>query len=120
MNTIEFDEHTVGKNQDIKVLLLNGSVDAYNSQMLADKLNDIIQEGFYKIIMDCSRLRFISSSGMGVFLAMEDDLRRHNGGLKFVVVSDIILNVFKKVGLADIFKIYYQESLAIEEFNREI
>ncbi|MFH0919738.1 MAG: STAS domain-containing protein [Fibrobacterota bacterium] len=120
MPDIKFTEYETGKSKDIKVLMLNGSVDAYNSEMLSEKLEAILQDGHYKIVLECSRLKFISSSGMGVFLAMEDDFLSKGGGLKFVAIPDNIMNVFKKVGLSDIFKTYPQEAAAVDDFNRGI
>jgi anti-sigma B factor antagonist len=120
MPDIKFTEYETGKSKDIKVLMLNGSVDAYNSETLSEKLEAVLQEGYYKVVVDCSRLKFISSSGMGVFLAMEDDFLLHSGGLKFTAIPDNIMNVFKKVGLSDIFKTYEQEAQAIEAFNRGV
>jgi len=120
MPDIKFTEYESGKNKDIKVVVLNGSVDAYNSEMLSEKLEAVIKAGFYKVVVDCSKLNFISSSGMGVFLAMEDDFLSHGGGLKFTAIPDNIMNVFKKVGLSDIFKTYAQESQALDDFNRGI
>ncbi len=120
MPEIKISEYTAGSDSEIKVLVIEGSVDAYNSEILSNKLDDVVKNDFFKIIIDCSKLNFISSSGMGVFLAMEDELTEKGGGFKFISVPDTILNVFKKVGISEIFKIYPNENSAVEDFKKGI
>jgi anti-sigma B factor antagonist len=118
MPDIKITEYQPGPDKDVTVLMLDGSVDAYNSEILSKKLDEVMKKNCRKIVINCAKLNFISSSGMGVFLALEDDLAEKGGGFKFVAVPDTILNVFKKVGLADIFKLYDAENSAVEDFNK--
>jgi anti-sigma B factor antagonist len=118
MPDIKITEYQTGANKDVTVIVLDGSVDAYNSEVLSKRLDEMVKKECFKIIIDCAKLNFISSSGMGVFLAMEDELAENGGGFKFIAVPATILNVFKKVGIADIFKIYDDESEAVEEFKK--
>jgi anti-sigma B factor antagonist len=118
MPDIKISETLTGPDNDIAVLTVDGSVDAYNSEMLSGKLDSILKRKYYKIIVNCRKLNFISSSGMGVFLAMEDDLSEKGGGFKFIAVPATILNVFKKVGISDIFKICADENEAVSDFNK--
>jgi len=120
MPDIKISEYLTGAKKEVTVILLDGSIDAYNSELLSAKLDEVLSGKNSRIIMECSRLKFISSSGMGVFLAIEDELLDKGGGLKFVAVPDTILNVFQKVGIADIFKIYDTEAAALEDFKRGI
>jgi len=118
MPDIKITEYQTGSEKDITVIVLDGSVDAYNSEILSKRLDEVVRKESFKIIIDCTKLNFISSSGMGVFLAMEDELTESGGGFKFVAVPATILNVFKKVGIAEIFKIYSNEKEAVEEFKK--
>lgn len=118
MPDIKISQTQTGTNNGITVLTLDGSVDAYNSEILSKRLDDVVKNDHCKIIIDCEKLSFISSSGMGVFLAMEDELTEKGGGFKFVAVPETILNVFRKVGIAEIFKMYDNENEAVEDFNK--
>lgn len=120
MPEINITISSTGPKQDVTLLNLEGSIDAYNSELLSTRLNELIDKGFTKIVVNCSKLKFISSSGMGVFLAIEDDVTGNNGGLKFAAVPETILNVFQKVGLSDLFRIYATETLAVEDFTKGI
>ena len=120
MPDLKITEHPAGPNKDINVIAVNGSIDAYNSELLSEKLEASLKSGHSRIIVDCTNLTFISSSGMGVFIGCEDDLLDRKGGLKFVGVPEKIANVFKKVGVADLFKMYDSESLAISDFLRGV
>jgi anti-anti-sigma factor len=120
MPEVKIGEDKSGPNSEVSVLRLEGSIDAYNSELLSAKLMDLIEKGSKKIVIDCSKLKFISSSGMGVFLAVEDDVNEGGGGLKFASVPETILNVFSKVGLTDLFKVYAKEELAVEDFVKGV
>lgn len=116
MPEVKITETKTGPNSDIAVIYLDGSIDAYNSELLSSQLINLIERGSIKILVDCSKLKFISSSGMGVFLAIEDDILAGGGGLKFSALPEPILSVFTKVGLTDLFKIYANEKMAVEAF----
>src|SRR3989339_26078 len=118
MPQLNITERLAGANGAVFVLSLNGSIDAYNSELLAQKLESVFSRMRFQIIVDCRELLFISSSGMGVFLSIEDQLLQNNGGLKFINVSEKILNVFQKVGIADIFKIYDREADALQDLEK--
>ena len=103
-----------------RLLGLEGSIDAYNSELLSQKFTDLLKRNCCRFVVDCASLKFISSSGMGVFLSIEDDLISRKGGLKFIRVPETILNVYQKVGLTDIFSLYPDEASALEDFKREL
>lgn len=117
MTPFKITEAVTGPQKNITVLRVDGSVDAGSSDLLAAKIDEIRAGQNNRIIMDCSRMKFISSSGMRVFLAVEDDIKARGGGLKFAAVPDPVLNVFKKVGISEVFRICRTELEAVEEFS---
>ncbi|MBL8029217.1 MAG: STAS domain-containing protein [Fibrobacteres bacterium] len=120
MPEVKINEGKAGPNSEVTVIRLEGSIDAYNSELLSASLTNLIDKGSKKIVVDCSRLKFISSSGMGVFLAVEDDVNEGGGGLKFAAVPETILSVFSKVGLTDLFRVYAKEEQAIDDFVKGV
>ncbi len=120
MPEVKIKEDKEGEDFEITVLHLEGGIDAYNSELLSSKLLELIEQGSKKIIIDCTNLNFISSSGMGVFLAVEDDINSGEGGLKFASLSETILGVFNRVGLTDLFKIYPDVKMAVDDFKKGV
>lgn len=120
MPEINIIDSSIPDLEGSKLLMLAGSVDAYNSEILSTRLEELLEKGCYKLVINCAGLKFISSSGMGVFMSIEDDLAENHGGLKFVAVPDKIMNVFQKVGLSDIFRIYPDEAGAVADFKKGI
>lgn len=118
MPDIKINERQAGSDDSVTIVTLDGSVDAYNSEILSKRLETIVNNDHCRIVIQCAKLTFISSSGMGVFLAMEDELTEKGGGFKFVSVPETILNVFRKVGIAEIFKIYDSEEEALSDFKK--
>ena len=117
---LELKETLHGEKEDIVQLSLCGSVDAYTCEKLNQQMEDYLDSKKIKLIIDCKELEFINSSGMGVFMALEDDFIDAGGGIKIVNLVGKILKVFSKIGLTDILKIYENIDLAIEDYEKGI
>lgn len=89
---------TTGPNGE---LVLSGRFDA--SQVEKSKT------AFYALpggaVVDCSKLEYISSAGLGVLLAAQKKLVERGQGLKLVHVSSHIRDVFHFSGFDQIFDI---------------
>lgn len=89
------------KVDDNKCVILSGRLDA--SQV--DKANSIINSVSESSIIDFTDLEYISSAGLGVFLAAQKRLGDSGHELKLRNLSKHISDVFHYAGLDRIFKI---------------
>lgn len=90
--------------RDGQVLALEGTIDASNviefeKQLVADV--GLVPQRW---VLDCRKLEFISSAGIGVFLALQGRLEAGQGGVDFVNVPPEVLRTFEILGLDRIFK----------------
>jgi len=76
-----------------------GEVDASSSLFLSDKISNLIQEGHVNIHIDCSELRYISSAGLGVFMAFQEDIKKLNGKMIITNLSPAVYSVFELLGI---------------------
>ncbi len=104
-------------NGQIKILYLEGFLDAHTSTILESTFNRLIDEKSYKLIVNFARLSYISSAGLGVFMAYIEQIRNVGGDIKLCEMSDKIYNVFDMLGFQLLFEIYKEEKNAIEKFN---
>ncbi len=90
---------------DVSVLYLHGSLDAHTSIILEEQIQRELKKESYKIVLDFSKLEYISSAGLGVFMVFVEYLRKNGGDLVFTNLTDKILNVLTLLGFDEIFRI---------------
>ena len=104
-------------NNDIDVLLLNGYLDAHTSPDLEEAFKNLLKENKYKIVVNLKDLLYISSAGLGVFMAFIEEIRNNAGDIKFCCMSQKIFNVFDLLGFPLLYEIYETEAEAVSKIN---
>ena len=104
-------------NCEVEVLLLNGYLDAHTSPNLEEVFKNLLKEQKYKIVVNFEKLLYISSAGLGVFMAFIEEIRNNAGDIKFCSMSQKIFNVFDLLGFPLLYEIYQTEAEAIVKFN---
>ena len=113
------EEFSIIKNNrdNISILNLNGFLDAHTSVELEKCFEELISENKFKIIVNFDKLSYISSAGLGVFMAFIETARENSGDIKLCGMSDKIYNIFDMLGFPILFEIYKEENSAIEKFS---
>lgn len=90
---------TQHSSDDTLTLVLDGELDASSSVTLDTELNkdDILSNR--KVLIDCQRLNYISSAGLGVFISHLQRFQDANVKLVFFNMQDKVHNVFEILGL---------------------
>jgi len=101
---------------DLTVLRLRGFVDRHTIDALEAALRKALDEGRAKIVVDCAGLTYISSNGMGIFIAYVQKARQKGGDIRFSSMRDAARTVITMLGLQNIFKVHPKESEAVESY----
>jgi anti-sigma B factor antagonist len=104
-------------NNDVTILYLEGFLDAHTSIELEKSFEKLIEDSKYKIIVNFEKLSYISSAGLGVFMAYIETIRNNSGDIKLCKMSDKIYNIFDMLGFPILFEIYKEEVEPIAKFN---
>jgi anti-sigma B factor antagonist len=112
------DEFTITeKKQDgLAIICLNGFLDAHTSNVLEKKFEELLALKSFKIVVNFSGLTYISSAGLGVFMAYIETMRENAGDIKLCSMSDKIFNIFDMLGFPVLFDITKDENDAIKNF----
>lgn len=89
---------------DVKVLHLRGRLDLAAKPAFDTLMKGLIESGENRIVLDCRDLKFVSSSGLGSFIASGRQLAG-GGALVFAGLSDHLESLFEMTGLASLFTI---------------
>ena len=80
-------------------LVLDGELDASSAVVLDTELNKPELLKYKKVLIDCQRLSYISSAGLGVFISHLQRLQDSNVKLVFFNMQEKVFNVFEILGL---------------------
>lgn len=84
--------------------ILNGRLDTAASQQFASDMEPLMNNADKHIVLDCSALEFISSSGLRLFLSLRKATIAKGGDVTITGVSDDIKQVFTITGFYSLFK----------------
>ena len=96
------------------VLSLYGEVDASNSVILDEAIQELVNGGSKAILVDGAALEYISSAGLGVFMSYLEDFSEQGVQLKICNLSPRVYEVFRILGLDQLIPIYKDKSAAFE------
>jgi anti-sigma B factor antagonist len=82
-----------------------GELDASGSINLDNILTNAIRSEHFNILVDCERLDYISSAGLGVFISHIAEIQENNGELVFYNMSNKVKSIFSILGLEKVIAI---------------
>jgi anti-sigma B factor antagonist len=106
-------------NEDISVIELKGYLDAHTAPDLENAFQKLITENKYNIVVNCRDLSYISSAGLGVFMAYVEDVRKNKGDIKLTNMTPKVYNVFDLLGFPILYEIYKDEQEAVVRFHEQ-
>jgi anti-sigma B factor antagonist len=95
------------------ILSINGRIDTSTAPGLEQAINREIEPGNRKILLNFSRVTYISSGGLRVLLATAKKLRNPGDKFGLCSLSPEVLKVLRLAGFTSIFSIYPSEGEAL-------
>jgi anti-sigma B factor antagonist len=104
------------ESHNISVLELKGYLDAHTAPKLEEAFQHLVQSERYRIVVNFKDLSYISSAGLGVFMAFIEDVRKNAGDIKLTNMTPRVYNVFDLLGFPILYEIFKDESEAVNKF----
>ena len=99
------------------VLELRGYLDAHTAPELETMFQRLLSDQKFNIIVNFRDLSYISSAGLGVFMAYIEDVRKHKGDIKLSNMTPKVYNVFDLLGFPILYEIFKDEGEAVRRFK---
>ena len=103
----------------VHILDLKGYLDAHTTPVLEEVFQKLIGEKKYRILVNCKELNYISSAGLGVFMAFIEDVRAEQGDIKMSNMSAKVFNIFDLLGFPVLYDIVKDEQEALTKFGAQ-
>lgn len=104
-------------NSGVLILKIVGFVDASNVNIFNRQIYEPLENGYSKIILDCSELQYLNSSALGVLLDAHSLATKRHGDLKILNLPREIEKTFEILGFTNYFQIFSDENKAIQSFS---
>lgn len=104
----------------IRVIDLKGYLDAHTAPELENAFNKLIDDQNFRIVVNFNGLNYISSAGLGVFMAYVETMREHSGDIKFSDMTESVFNIFDLLGFPMLYEFFDEEEQAINKFKEQI
>jgi len=93
---------------------LAGEVDIYSSSRITDAITELIDRERYNIVINCEKVRYIDSTGLGALIGGVRRVREHGGAINVVCTDPHIYSIFDVTGLVKVFGMFDDEQRATE------
>lgn len=114
------DFNTSIKEQgDVSIINLIGYLDAHTAPVLENNFVNLIGKNRFQIVVDFKDLAYISSAGLGVFMAYVEEIRQNKGDIKLSGMSDKVYNIFDLLGFPLLYEIFNSEEEAVKKFSEK-
>jgi anti-anti-sigma factor len=99
---------------NFSVLKIKGRIDTVHSSALEEEVNQLFESGEKNLILNCSGMNYISSSGLRVFLVAQKKAKAINGKLFLCEMQPAIQEIFRISGFSNLFRIFETQEEALE------
>jgi len=101
---------------DILAVVLGGSLNSTTTDQFNLAIQNHLDQGRTKIIIDCRYVDYISSRGLGSLAALRAKLRKKGGEVKLAAVRGVAADAIRLVGLDKLLNIYGDTEFARQSF----
>jgi len=101
---MELYYHDVDK--DVLIIKADGGINSDNVEQFVGELNGLIDSGIRKLIVDCSRLNYISSDGIGTIFRLHKRLAEKGGDVKLAALNHVVARILELTRLNAVFHIH--------------
>lgn len=98
------------------MLYLKGEVNLFNCPEVKESIDDLVNRGRTRIILNLEQVSFIDSSGLGALISGHTNLRNHGSALRLACVPSNIMKTFELTNLQTFFGIFDTEERALQSF----
>jgi anti-sigma B factor antagonist len=108
----------VRKRDDVVILDLNGKLTAgLGDQILRESVDELLAEGWKKILVNLSGVSFLDSAGLGELVAALRTANRLGAQLKLLNMGERVHATFYMAKLLPVFEMYDSEAEALAQFG---
>jgi anti-anti-sigma factor len=100
--------------EDKVILRIEGRIDAASAPTLDRKIDSLLAEKRYRLLLDFSRVDYLSSAGMRILLSASKKAKAGRGMLVIYALTDDVEEIIKMAGFDKVLRICSSEKEALQ------
>ena len=104
-------------SESIVVIELSGKLDEMTREYFFNCVEDVLDGRNRHVIVDCSGLGIIGSSGLASLLRARKQASKNGGGVYLTHVDSMLADMFEKTGLGALLAIYPTTEKLLEQLS---
>jgi anti-sigma B factor antagonist len=101
----------------VMILELSGKImGGPDAERFSSTLKSLIHEGVRHVVVDLKEVTWVNSTGLGILISGYTTMKRNNGEMKLLNVSERIDSIFMVTKLYSVFESYRDEDEAVASF----
>ena len=100
---LQVDVRTEGRSEVVTPV---GELDHHTAELLRAPLDQALDEGRSRLVLDCSRLDFCDSSGLNVLLGARLKAEAAGGAVHLAGMQPVVARVFEITGAEAVFTVH--------------
>ena len=101
----------------VQIVRFAGSLDMYSFPRLESQLNALFDQAQYCVVLDCRRLDYVGSAGLGALISLAKRAREQKGDVRLLGVPDRIYKIIELLGFTKVLTVYNTEEEALAGFQ---
>jgi len=98
---------------DVAVILPAGFINAHTVREFEEALEGQVQQGRYKILLNCKDLNYISSAGLGAIMGLIETVRENDGDILLSNLQENVFAIFDTLGFTQLYRVFPEEDQAL-------
>jgi len=105
------------KGSDVTLIVIRGEIGTETVDQFKEKIDQIINDGKKKLVIDLQEVNYLNSMGLGVFASALKKLKKSNGDLKLINLSPTVMELLERSRLDKVFDVFETEEEAVKSFG---
>lgn len=112
---MDLEINTQKTPDQIALVHLKGEIDLHTCSLLRDTLRELIEAGYYQIVINLAEVPYLDSAALGVLVDAVRRVREHEGGISLVSTTPFVRRAFEITRLVKIFQMFEDDDAALAE-----
>ena len=108
---LQVDVRSEGRSEVVTPV---GELDHHTADLLREPLENAVEAGRARLVVDCSRLDFCDSTGLNVLLGARLKAEEAGGGVHLAAMQPVVARVFEITGAEAVFTVHASLAEALE------
>ena len=104
---------------DVVVVYPRGFINAHTVRQFEHELNQALESGRAKIVINGAGVAYIASAGLGVIMGLIEEVRLRGGDIRLTDLNDTVKNIFEVLGFNHLCQMFDAEQEAVESYSSE-